>query len=464
MEYGYFYQIRFSKEATWRRVLVHEQTLMHDFYLIAASVMEVQEVDYSIAARKCNKVEFQKKRVREVFGQVGSKIEVKIPLKGCAEPNFITASICALLEEKTKAPNIKLGPQLIKTEITNEQIEKPTIEAINHSLALWNFSLHEIIIARKNDLGIMRLSNFLGIGIPYRFGPLEVAAVIEYTIFEHPEILKDYISYKEMLVVSKLIDFGFEQELFSEDEISLLKNAQFVRGYSNEGSIKPFAVPANVAYLLHDYIRETPHDLSYRKKCDIEDCFSGLIYLYGYLSPEKMVQMLSEYFVLEHQDVQEFIKAMRLSYRVADSIFVVESENGTIIELAVMYKDKDEIIFATAYNNKDYKKFTLEEIFAASAYNYYFQNDYSNKIYLFLKEKKTLNIEIEIRILWLLTQSGFDVENILDDISGNIFSKYKIDIFPTKEDKALFKSYLQAYANSIPRWINKGYSFNSIQR
>lgn len=473
MEYGNFYKIRFSQGGIWRMVLVHEQVLMHDFYLIAASVMELQEVDFLVAARECNKIEFVGKRVRDVFDQIGSEIKVKIPLKesaekesaekGSAEPNFKTVSICAVLEERKKAANINLGPQLIETEITNKQIEKLTIEAINCSLELWNYSLHQILIARHEGLGIIFLSKYLSIRVPPSFNYLNAAALIEYTIFENPEILKEYISYKEMLVLSKLIDFGFERELYSNQEIDVLKTLSLVKEYRKEGGIKPFAVPSNVAYLLHDYIREACEDQAYRHKCNMHSCFRGLLMLYGYLRPEKLMEMLSNHFVLEYQDVQEFTTAMLLTYRVGNNFYVTEHQERTIFERPLVRIDKKEKVFSIAYNNEAYKHFSLEEIYAVDLESYYFQNEYSNKIYLHLKEKKIPDIESEISLIWIFIQSGFDLEEISEMTAGNQFTKYKIEIIPTQEEKELFISYLQGYANSMPRWICKGYSYNELK-
>ena len=61
-------------------MLVHEQTLMRDLYLIIPAVMEFNNTGSLDIAWAYNYPGFRGKRVFEVFDKINSQIEIRIPL------------------------------------------------------------------------------------------------------------------------------------------------------------------------------------------------------------------------------------------------------------------------------------------------------------------------------------------------------------------------------------------------
>ena len=460
MEYGNFYKIRFSQGGRWRRVLVHEQTLMRDFYLIVRSVMEFHNVGYLDSAWVYNDNRFRGKRLFEVFDKINCQIEIKIPL--IVRVNNLDTSkvvdVLTVVEEKIKATNLNLGPLCIECETPNPDEAYSILSKINLELKKWNLNLYELLCERypKEIIEIMAMR--LDMDIPYSLSKEEFAYEMEHIIVNNPEILMNIYSYTQMVALSKLInslELAFAHIITWEEDFDTLLIMFGVKEQLDRGSIKYFSACNSLSLLLHNYIREAADNLAFKKTCLVEEFVFGLVNLYGVIELDKAMELLRKHFVLEESNEQVFSIMMR-SGRVQHRLHAA-SYNGEIYFCNNSINNHKLISGFTELRKKiEYKIFNKEQIFNARDFFFFYSNSYSNQIITLFDKKRGSYPKSEMFDLWCNIQNGVEIGDLVE-----LLSNY-IDF----DNEALVKTFIKlilGYINSVPRWLLKGNSTYDLQ-
>ncbi len=113
------YQFYMSMGEKWRRVLVYEHTCMDHLYLIACTVMDVRQRIKQAIPLDYNDVSIMARSLDELFKEVNSTIEFKVPLIQYAESQPETASIKVVYEKKVESNLYDVCPRCIECEISD---------------------------------------------------------------------------------------------------------------------------------------------------------------------------------------------------------------------------------------------------------------------------------------------------------------------------------------------------------
>lgn len=327
MELGYFYKFCFSQEGRWRKVLVHEQTLMRDLYLIIPAVMEFHNTGSLDIAWACNYPGFRGKRVFEVFDKINSQIEIRIPFNEykASNGNILTVGVLTVVEEKKKVTDLNLGPLCVECDIPNPTLAAALLSKINRGLKEWNFSFSEILCELYTKDQVMNLASNLGIKIPPCFRQEEFAIEVELLLLKNPTILMDIYLHRDMVVLSKMInsvDLAYDWVSTSEEDLLILKYMFCVKEEFDRAATKRFCAPNTMSLLLHNYIREAVDNISFKQLCLVEDCIFRIVNERGSIKAEKAMDILRKQFVLE-EDNEQVISILMQRGRVRDKIHTV---------------------------------------------------------------------------------------------------------------------------------------------
>lgn len=453
MELGNLYQFHVSwQDSIYRRVLVHEHTIMEDFYLILQTVMEMREVPTYLSAADFNDKSFSGKRVGEVFKEINHKVEIKIPLNKFVGSSSESASIMVVFEKTVRPTNLDLRPFCFECEISNKSAAISKFYTINTNLGNWNVSFFKILCEKNRKKELEQIAKRLGLRINSSLNKMEYAKGLEYMFIEHPEFIKSILSHSEMVLVSKLIDFGFKWDMFNDGELKTLEENILVYEDTSLTRIKPYSVACNVALLLHGYIREACEDKAYIEACEVENYIIGISNLYGAIRVEKAMEMLNKYCIIE-QGFEMFLDSIITNYRLNLRLYIMKFKNEYFIVSHLIGEDSDENIIVDIDMRKDlsYKQFTKEQVYEASNNKYYYHNTKASKIIEFLETKYFQDSQLAMHELWYGIQFNLDLSELV-----KIFTNY-IDFDSEAQVRTLI-GFIRDYSNSVPKWLLKGSS------
>lgn len=456
MELGNLYQFHVSlqdaMDSIYRRVLVHEQTIMEDFYLILQSVVEMQEVPTYLSAADFNDKSFRGKRVGEVFKEINHKVEIKIPLNRFAGSSSESASIIVVFEKTERPTDMDMRPFCFDCEISNKSAAISKLNTINTKLGNWNASFFKILSVRNRKKELEQIAKRLGLRIHSSLNKKEYAQGLEYIFIEYPELLKAVLSHSEMVLVSKLIDFGFNWGMFSDEEITTLEESLLVNVDNSLNRIKPYSVASNVALLLHDFIREACEDKAYIEACEVENYIIGISNLYGVIRVEKAMEMLNKYCVIE-QGFEMFLDSIITNYRLNMRLYIKKFKNEYFIVNHLIGEDSDENFIADIELRKDlvYKQFSKEQVYEASNSRYYHHNTKATKIIEFLETKNFPDSQLAMHELWYGIQFNLDFSELIEIFSRSVG-------FDSEAQVRTLIDFVRDYSNSVPKWLLKGSS------
>lgn len=460
MEYGNFYKFRFSQEGRWRKVLVHEQTLMRDLYLIVPPVMEFHNVGFLDIAWAYNYPGFRGKRVFEVFDKINCQIEIKIPLTVRVN-NLDTSKVVDVLtvvEEKIKATNLNLGPLCVECEIPNPYEASSRLDKINLGLKEWNLNLYELLCERYTKELLERRAIWLDMDIPSNLSNEQFAYEMEHIIVRNPEILMNIYSHSEMIALSKLInslDLSFVYPMLWDEDCSTLLWLFGVKEHLNVNITKRFSACNSLSFLLHNYIREAAGNLAFKKTCLVEDYIFGMVNLYGVIEVERAIEILRKYFDLQEDNNQIFSIMMR-SARVQQRLHAASYKGEIYFCNNSLNSHKIFSCLPELRKKIEYKVFDKEQIYNARDFFFFHSNLYSNQFITLFSEKRGSYPQTEMFDLWCNIQNGVEIGDILELLSNHV------DFDKEASVKTITKLIVN-YINSVPRWVLKGNSAYDLQ-
>lgn len=454
MELGSFYQFSFSQGHKLRSVVVHEQTLMSDFYFIVQTVMELHEAKWFKSLQDYNDSSYKGKRVFEVFDKLNSKVEINTPISNPKDNLISTVSTIVVFKEKSKITNFILTPACVDCEVTNLREALAKVNEINDSLNEWNLNFFNLLCERFTKKEIANLAKSLGIKISTSLKKEDFAFALEYVILENPEILLDILSHSEMVVFSKLINLDFDYDSFSPKEIKLLEELIFVKENSFLHVVKPFSVATNIALLLHNYIRDACDNSVFKNICLVEECFFGITNLYGAIDIDTAIEFLRKFIFIDYSN-EEILSLLVRSIRVQKRINAIRYENKVFLCNTLVSNPKKLLDIIISRTDLDYQKFDYDKIMDASGSEFFHINTHSRDILNFLVSEAFLDYQFVLHSLWANIQNEVGIDKIL-----KLFNKVlKFDSEDSFQD---FLNLITGYINSVPKWILKGHTSEDL--
>jgi hypothetical protein len=458
MEQNYFYQLHVSplgnQEDNWRRVLVFQETMMSDLYLIVETIMDLFDINRRQYADKFNLKEYKNKKIKEIFKEINTEIIVKIPIGEERETHQQTIKIRVVFEKNIVQSSLDLCPLCIHGENRGKDESYFTLNSINARLKLWNLNYYEILCQTKTKAELSELANFLGIRVPAKLNKEGFAKSLEATIIKHPEIIKEIISQRDMKILSHLICSVSHSDGFNIDDIVSLADWGFLYLNISPDTIKPISIPNNIAFLLYDHLLEMCEEQQYKNDYIIENYLLGLINLYGVLSVDKAIELLETYFEIK-QELTDLILITKKSFKVFKRLNVIRHNHQYYI-VNNLIRDRIKIIDSIeSRGDLTHKLFSKQEINDASLKRYFHQNIYSQKLIEIMDKKGSGNGYYAMHYLWSAIQNELDIPSILDIVNR------EIDLGNIDFLNKVF-NHVMEYGNNIPKWILKGNSSSDL--
>lgn len=447
------YQFYMSMGEKWRRVLVYERTCMDHLYLIACTVMQVEQMIKNEIPLSYNDASIMAWRLDELFSEANSTIEFKVPLIQYVESQPETASINVVFEKKVEPVLYDLCPRCIECEISdNDERGFLILTLINIELEKWNLNYNKILSERNTKKEIIAMASKLGIQIPKNLKKEECALEFEAAIIKNPELIKEMLSHDEMNALNNLNTFFIGS--CDTDSAHTMQDKGFLKyDFNNYAMRSSMAIPRNIGFLLEDYIREAVNDQAHINASLAESYLLGMLNTYGVIEAGRALRMLISFSVKEWQDVPSFILYLKNSFRLCKRMSVIKYKGRTFIYNSLV-TDVRKLIVAVDWNrNLDYHLIDRYEAIEASEKEYFYKNDYSGRIIEFLHDRRYPGIYMDMHTLWCTIQNSYEIPHM--------FEIFECDLQIESSARGvvllkIFVSHLMDYYNSIPRWHLKG--------
>ena len=312
----------------------------------------------------------------------------------------------------------------------------------------------DILFATKTKEQIIELGRSYGIKMKTSHNKTDCAQLVENTIINQPQILRNVLSYNELSALKILLNEEESNIGFIYDDLDGLFSAGLLDISLSLQDKPPVTIPQNIKSAIIPVLDTLLDDPALQRNYKLENIILGVITLYGAVSLNQMVEFVNKY---QDETIEkgEIIKRLNSSPRLQRQI-ITDELSGTRYLFYMFIANTNLIINEISKREKiDYFIFSRKEIENASKTFYSFNNPQIDKIKIFLIKNGVRDIDSFLHKLWLNIQNDVSHSGTIKFLKNNL-------IFDSFEEIQNILKLVTEYSNNIPKWILKGNSSYNI--
>lgn len=318
----------------------------------------------------------------------------------------------------------------------------------------------EILLEKRHKREIIDIGRCFGVILNPKETKDTCASLVEQALLNNPLIIRNFFSYKEILALEIVFEHTDRRGIYPpnldaafytclhniKSEIIVLDGIEIKRDQ--------LYYPSNVRDSICSVFDQLIGDKEYIRQYEIENLLLAFITLYGILPFNKMQELLNEQ-RKEELSIEEITKSATQSHRAVSNIRIAFYKEKTYFHHISIKNPQEFIKEFESRSTLNYFVFSDEEISDAFYPLYFYINKYIVDIGELFKKNNIVYMDKLFQEMWINLQIDNTPKGAIDLISSNLKFEGLAEFQKTID--ALVK-----YSNSMPRWILKGNSSNSV--
>ena len=317
----------------------------------------------------------------------------------------------------------------------------------------------EILLKTRIKNEILDIGDDLGIKLKISDKKEACAHLLEKTLLEKPQLIRNVLSYNEVYALSILYggDNG-KKTGFTIDDLDGLFYLGLLDMSIDSAIIGkddgPIYFAKNIRDSIFPILGKLLANEAYKRAFEIENLIIGLLTLYGALTHDKLHKLINQ-FIEKPVSAIDIVRYAQGNRRVIRHTRVTIHGNHLYFYNSFIDESHELIDEIEARKKIEYSQFNKSEIIEASNPLYFFNDLQAKKMSEIFDKYDVENKFLLLHQIWFRLQTETSPRMAIDLITSQI-------TFNGMEEVQKMLNILMEYGNNMPRWILKGHSSDSI--